>query len=124
MYGLVSEALTELNLISTELGQIALSSSMISEILQWITITLQFSSKINFVISLGFLACTCLFGLSFFFIVRPMAKFIIQRTPVGKPVNEIYIVMILLGVLVMAGLSDAIGLHFVMGPIFFWFGNA
>ncbi|CAL5203009.1 unnamed protein product [Lathyrus oleraceus] len=118
-FAVVSEALTELNLISTELGQIALSSSMISEILQWITITLQFSSKINFVLSLGFLAGTCLFGLSFFFIVRPMAKLIIQRTPVGKPVNEIYIVMILLGVLVMAGLSDLVGLHFVMGPIFF-----
>ncbi|CAK8566436.1 unnamed protein product [Lathyrus sativus] len=118
-FAVVSEALTELNLISTELGQIALSSSMVSEMLQWVTISLQFSSKTNFVLSLGFLVCTCLFGLSFFFIVRPMAKFIIQRTPVGKPVNEIYIVMILLGVLVMAGISDLLGLHFVMGPILF-----
>ncbi|WJX38517.1 hypothetical protein P8452_26170 [Trifolium repens] len=118
-FAVVSEALTELNLISTELGQIALSSAMITELMQWVTITLRFNSKDSFVLSLGFLTCSVLFVLSFFIIVRPMAKFIIRRTPVGKPVNEMYIVMILLGVMVMCALSDALGLYFIIGPILF-----
>jgi Kef-type K+ transport system membrane component KefB len=118
-FAVVSEALTELNLISTELGQIALSSAMITELMQWVTITLRFNSKDSFVLSLGFLTCSVLFVLSFFIIVRPMAKFIIRRTPVGKSVNEMYIVMILLGVMVMCALSDALGLYFIIGPILF-----
>ena len=122
-FAVVSEALTELNLMSTELGQIALSSVMITEIMQWVTITLQvqvktvkFKSIFLAVVALGLWV---LYILSFFFIVRPMARFIIQRTPIGKPVKEMYVIFVLLGVLITVAISDALGLYFVLGPIIF-----
>ncbi|KAJ1417723.1 Sodium/solute symporter superfamily [Sesbania bispinosa] len=118
-FAVVSEALTELNLITTELGQIALSSAMISEIMQWATITLQFNSEGDFIYSVGFMACTSLFIVLLFVLIQPAMKSIARRTPVGKPVNEMYIVMILLGVLIMATIGDTIGLNFIVGPTLF-----
>lgn len=116
-FSVVSEALMELNLITTELGQIALSSAMINEILQWTTIELQFGSPYQFVHwIIWHMIFNCLFIFSLFLIIRPLAKLIARRTPVGKPLNEVYVVMILLGVLVMAAISDANGLYFVFGP--------
>lgn len=50
---------------------------------------------------------------------RDTAELIIRRARVGKPVNEMYIISIFVGVLVMAALSDAIGLYFFIGPILF-----
>jgi Kef-type K+ transport system membrane component KefB len=122
-FAVVSQALTELNLMSTELGQIALSSAMITEMMQWVTITLQVEVKTIKIktIFLAFIALgVCfLYILSFFFIVRPRARIIIQRTPIGKPLKEMYVVFVLLGVLIMVAISDALGLHFVIGPILF-----
>ncbi|AES71244.1 cation/H+ exchanger 3 [Medicago truncatula] len=122
-FAVVSQALTELNLMSTELGQIALSSAMITEMMQWVTITLQIQVKTmkfkNIFFAFIALGLCVLYILSFFFIVRPMARFIIQRTPIGKPLKEIYVVFVLLGVLIMVAISDALGLHFVIGPILF-----
>lgn len=122
-FAVVSQALTELNLMSTELGQIALSSAMITEMMQWVTITLQIQVKTmkfkNIFFAFIALGLCVVYILSFFFIVRPMARFIIQRTPIGKPLKEIYVVFVLLGVLIMVAISDALGLHFVIGPILF-----
>lgn len=118
-FAVVSEALLELNLITTELGQIALYSAMIGEIFYWGTVAVYTYTADGIFFSLGFLICTCLFILWFIYIVRPMMKKIVQRTPKGKPVREMDIIMIILGVLVMAAISDAIGLSVIIGPMLY-----
>ncbi|XP_061375052.1 cation/H(+) antiporter 15-like [Gastrolobium bilobum] len=115
-FAVVCSALTELNLLTTELGQIALSSAMVNEIMQWTMIGLELSPPKNLIYSFVYLSLCGLFVLICVFIVRPVMKIIVERTPMGKPIKEIYVIMILLGVPIMSALSDMIGLHFIIGP--------
>ncbi|KAE9608057.1 hypothetical protein Lal_00003529 [Lupinus albus] len=119
-FPVISDALMEFNLIATEVGQIALSSAMINDILQWLIVVLRR------VISAGSLKSSfmifniqLLFLFFCIFMIRPLMKMIAKRTPVGKQVKEIYIVFTLVGVLVMACLSDIIGISIFIGPILF-----
>lgn len=120
-FTVVVETLTELNLVATELGQIALSSAMISEMLQWIIVEIQFDSTeiMNFSFLLTVLLSAIVVGIILLLIVRPLVNIIVQRTPPGKPMKEEYVIMALLGPLIMAVISDFLGLYFIMGPLFY-----
>ncbi|TKY47587.1 Cation/H(+) antiporter 15 [Spatholobus suberectus] len=119
-FPVVSDALIELNLIATELGQIALSSSMINDNILWFLLVLhRFASEKELRNSFVFLGHWLLFMFFSIFVVRPAVKLIARRTPVGKPVKEVYVVLILLGVLVMSGVGDVIGITFLMGPLIY-----
>ncbi|XP_061375051.1 cation/H(+) antiporter 15-like [Gastrolobium bilobum] len=119
-FPVISDVLMELNLIATELGQIALSSAMINDNIHWVFIaTSRILSLADMRSSLICLAILILFLLFCIFVLRPTMKLIARRTPVGKPVKEIYIVMILLGVLVMGTVSDSLGLTFLLGPLLY-----
>lgn len=119
-FSVISQALLDLNLITSELGQIALSSAMVNDILHltYIVATYLHLNKpkgtytILLILSsfLAFMAsCVC--------IVRPALLWIAKTTPMGKPVRKVYVVMILLSVLVMAFITDFIGLTFLYGPL-------
>ncbi|XP_028212655.1 cation/H(+) antiporter 15-like [Glycine soja] len=119
-FPVVSDAMLELNLTATELGQIALSSSMINDIILWLFIVMHsFTSNVDVKKSIALLGNWCLLVFFNFFVLRPTMKLIAMRTPVGKPVKELYVVLILLGVLVMAGVGDLMGVTFLMGPLIF-----
>ncbi|XP_019437573.1 PREDICTED: cation/H(+) antiporter 15-like [Lupinus angustifolius] len=117
-FPVISEALMEFNLIATEIGQIALCSSMLNDVLQWVIVAAQRVTAAETVKnSVMFFNIHCIFLFFCVFIVRPLMKMIVRTTPVGKQVKEIYVIVILVGVLVMAGLSDIIGISIFMGPI-------
>ncbi|CAJ1858415.1 unnamed protein product [Sphenostylis stenocarpa] len=120
-FAVISESLLELNLMATELGQIALSSAMISELLQWITMELQFNTNLSIDFFLVFLTGACGFGVLCLLIVKPLVNIVVERTLPGKPMKEAYAVLILLGPLVMAAISDSFGIFFVMGPLLYGF---
>ncbi|KAI4306887.1 hypothetical protein L6164_030128 [Bauhinia variegata] len=115
-YPVLSQALLELNLITSELGHIALSSAMINDALEWVSLVVGAMTR-NRQHSAQFLTCYLLMICLCVFITRPAMLIIEKRTPEGKPVKEIYIVLILLGVLIMAAISDIIGLSFLQGPL-------
>ncbi|XP_027337558.1 cation/H(+) antiporter 15-like [Abrus precatorius] len=119
-YPVVSDALIELNLIATDLGQIALSSSMINDSILWCLVVVNGALvEKNLDGSILYFCFLGLFILFSFFILRPTMTFIAKKTPVGQPVKEVYLVFILLGVLFMAGLGDVIGITFLLGPLIF-----
>ncbi|XP_029130891.1 cation/H(+) antiporter 15 isoform X2 [Cajanus cajan] len=119
-FPVVSDAMIELNLIATELGQMALSSAMINDHILWLFLVFhRFASEKILKDSFIFLANWMLFLFFSVFVLRPAMNLIIRRTPVGKPVSEVYVVLILVGVLVMSGVGDAIGVTFLMGPLMF-----
>ncbi|KAK7311187.1 hypothetical protein RJT34_09156 [Clitoria ternatea] len=119
-FPVVSDALIELNLIATELGQMALSSSMINDNILWFfLITSRAVLLKNLSCFVTYLVCFTLFTFFSFFILRPALKWIARTTPTGEPVKEIYVVLILLGALTMTGASDFMGLSFPMGPLVF-----
>ncbi|XP_068475440.1 cation/H(+) antiporter 15-like [Phaseolus vulgaris] len=120
-FAVISDTLMELNLVATELGQIALSSAMITEILQWLTMELQFNTDMSIEVILVFLAGACVFGVLCVVIVRPLVNVAVEKTLPGKPMKEAYVVMLLLGPLIMSAISDSLGVFFIMGPLFYGF---
>ncbi|KAI4306891.1 hypothetical protein L6164_030131 [Bauhinia variegata] len=119
-FPVISDALMELNLITSELGQIALSSSMVNDGIQWIILAIiSLRRDQEALCSFYFLACNC--GMIFFcfFVIRPVVTKIAAKTPTGKPVKEVYIVSILLGVPIMAGVADMLGISLIQGPWLF-----
>ncbi|XP_027337559.1 cation/H(+) antiporter 15-like [Abrus precatorius] len=115
-FAAVSEALVELNLIATEIGQIALSSALVSEMLQWVTMGFQFNSGGDLHFTVIILVAVLGYAFLCIFVIRPVVKIIIQRTPPGKPMKEAYVVLVLLGALAMAAISDIFGIYFIVGP--------
>ncbi|ESW35577.1 hypothetical protein PHAVU_001G246500 [Phaseolus vulgaris] len=117
-FPVISDALIELNLIATELGQIALSSSMINDIILWLLIIFHsFAYESDLKITMNLLGNWSLFMCFMYFVMRPTMKLISRITPVGKPVNEVYVVFILLMVLVMSAVGDMMGVSCLMGPL-------
>ncbi|KAI4306890.1 hypothetical protein L6164_030130 [Bauhinia variegata] len=117
-FPVIHDALVELNLITSELGQIALSSSMLNDGIQWVTLAI-LSVKNSNKDSLSVMFLTCYIGLILvcIFVIRPAFMKLAAKTPPGKPVKEIYIVFILLGVLIMSVLADLIGVTSLQGPL-------
>ncbi|CAI8597383.1 unnamed protein product [Vicia faba] len=117
-FPVITEALSELNLIATELGQLALSSSSFNDCIQFTVIIghhISTTEKPKFQ-ALAVASCI-LFALFCFFVLKPTMKMIARNTPYGKQVKQIYVVFILLGVLIMSGITDTIGVTFMIGPL-------
>ncbi|CAL0320343.1 unnamed protein product [Lupinus luteus] len=119
-FAVVTQTLLELNLLTTELGKIALSSTLIAEIMQWTSVALEIKSMKQIInCSVLFVISLFAFVLFYVLVIRPVMKMIARRTPMGQPVKESYVVMILLGALISAAISDYIGISFVIGPTIF-----
>ncbi|TQD91503.1 hypothetical protein C1H46_022901 [Malus baccata] len=119
-FPVIAQALSELNLMTSELGQLAMSSSLVTEAIQWLsTVAHIVFSKRNpshGVMALVSLLALTIFNFSF---LRPLVLLVVKKTPEGKDVKEGYVVAILVGVLAMALVSDAIGATPITGPILF-----
>lgn len=113
-FPVVSENLLELNLITSELGQIALSATMVSEVVHWMFISI--STIVRSQHTMAFAFSYIVYISLCLVIVRPVTGMISRMTPPGKPVKEGYVLLIQLGVLIMGLLSDLFGLSFIQGP--------
>ncbi|XP_039010134.1 cation/H(+) antiporter 18-like [Hibiscus syriacus] len=106
----VTQALDELNLLSSELGQLSSSITMINEFVSGVFIiigvaTEQKGTRNAIYCALSF--CS-LIPVAVFF-VRPIFRRIINRTPKGKPVEERYVIAVILMTFIMGFITDFIG---------------
>jgi Kef-type K+ transport system membrane component KefB len=115
--------LEELNLLSSEIGRMALSTSIISDAVG-INAILAFEAAkqgevetigavwymVSLVVIVAFMV-TC---------VRRVMEWIIERTPAGQPVDQCFVVAILLSVCVIGFLTDLFGIAIANGPL--WLG--
>ncbi|KAI9110809.1 hypothetical protein K1719_018247 [Acacia pycnantha] len=123
-FAVISQALMDLNLITSELGQIALSASMINDILHalfYLGLYLIHAKEVGSKAHSLFLILMSFWGFiaSGIFIIRPALLMIARNTPTGRPVRKAYVVVILTSVMVMSLITDALGLSFLLGPMFF-----
>ncbi|GMH15425.1 hypothetical protein Nepgr_017266 [Nepenthes gracilis] len=111
----LAPVLNELNLLTTDLAQIALSAAMLNDFILWFNWMVNVQK--NFRVSVTAAVFVC--GLISFavFVVRPAMKWIIKRTPKGKPAKDVYILAILLGVLVMGFLGDVLSASAITGSL-------
>ncbi|KAL5846319.1 hypothetical protein ACOSQ3_009843 [Xanthoceras sorbifolium] len=116
-YPNVAHALGELNLLNSELGQLALSVVVLHSIIGGLHLaTLMFA--IPGAAMKTSLSQLCMFALIAFIVItvlRPLMLWIVKNTPEGKPVKSIYVRLILVAPLITAMLSDAAGTHFLTG---------
>lgn len=113
--------LADLKLLNSELGRLALSSSLISGSFAWFgficffTVKQSTFSKEN---SLPWMSL-CLVGLVIFvvYMLRPIMLWMISRTAEDKAIKESYIFSIFVMLLVCALFGEYIGQHFMLGPM-------
>ncbi|XP_034203865.1 cation/H(+) antiporter 15-like [Prunus dulcis] len=109
-FPVVAQAMDELNLMTSELGQFAMSFAILNDVIFWFLIALHLiftkpdaTYRIESFISV--------FGLILFtvYVIRPIMLSIVKNIPQGQEAKEVHVVAIQLGVLVMAFISDALG---------------
>ncbi|XP_057432074.1 cation/H(+) antiporter 3-like [Lotus japonicus] len=116
-FAVVASLLTELKIQNSELGRLALSSALVSDIL---SIIVAMIAVVVVKTPNGSVMARELF-LSFSLVVliplifRPVMFWIIKNTPEGRPVNEGYIYMIIAMVFVMGVFSVKINHEFISG---------
>ncbi|KAJ3679870.1 hypothetical protein LUZ60_016148 [Juncus effusus] len=108
----VHEILQELGLLNSELGRLALSSSLLQGSIGWTCVLAHVvikQGKQN--IRHGFIALLCCLAIICFIIliIRPYAMWIGRTTPPYARVREVHILVITTLVLVMGFLSDIVG---------------
>ncbi|KAK3019501.1 hypothetical protein RJ639_003173 [Escallonia herrerae] len=117
----VAILLTELKILNTDLGRLAISSAMFCDVLG-ISLTavgfavLQSSSEHPLTPLWAVLSSVALL-VAIVYIFRPALNLILRRIPQGKSVGEVYINAILISVLVAGFASEVIGQHYVLGPL-------
>ncbi|KAL5824527.1 hypothetical protein ACOSQ3_020590 [Xanthoceras sorbifolium] len=116
-YPNVAHALGELNLLNSELGQLALSVVVLHSIMGGLNLaTLMFAIPgASMKLCLSQLCMLALIAFIVFTMLRPLMLWIIRNTPEGKPVKSSYVRLILLAPLIAAMLTDAAGTTFFTG---------
>ncbi|KAG2311501.1 hypothetical protein Bca52824_023058 [Brassica carinata] len=104
----VTFILLELKILSSELGRLVLSASMINDILGMIVSILAYSYP-------DFIA-VIIFFLVVFFIFRPAVEWIVHRTPEGKPVADNCINAVILIAMDSSAYSASFNMKYLLGP--------
>lgn len=115
--------LKELNLINSDVGRLALSTALIGDACG-IGGVLAFEAgkqgEIKSDNSLWFMISVVVVAILLFCCIRPTMMWINRKTPEGEEVDQSFVVAIILGVFVMAFITDMFGIAIVNGS--FWLG--
>ncbi|KAK3017651.1 hypothetical protein RJ639_003268 [Escallonia herrerae] len=114
--------LAELKLLKMEIGRLAMSAALISDLCGWfiLAFAIALSDKETFEwTSIWVLLSSTLFVIFCIFMVQPAVKWLIRQTPEGDTFNEFSICVILSGVMISGFITEAIGIHAVFGAIIY-----
>lgn len=117
-FPVISCFLTELQILNSEIGRLASSSSLVCDVCFSLVATMKFAARLTSTKSIGvtigsFLSTTLLI-LFIVFVVHPAALWAIQHTPEGKPVQEFYICGVLVTLIFCGFVGEVIGLDAVV----------
>ncbi|XP_041006590.1 cation/H(+) antiporter 15-like [Juglans microcarpa x Juglans regia] len=112
--------LTELNMLNTNIGRLALSSAMFCDLLgislTAVALAVMGNKGGGLRPAMAILSSIALV-IGIVFIVKPAILWALNRAPKDKPISESFIRSIFLLVLVIGLLSETIGQHYVFGPL-------
>ncbi|XP_057450797.1 cation/H(+) antiporter 14-like isoform X1 [Lotus japonicus] len=120
----ISRLLSEINILNSEIGRVALSASMVSDASSWILFFLVRNSVKNvyqasFIPAVAMVVTVCYF-ISLFFLLRPLVIWISNRNPRGKPMTEGNFLLIMFILLFIGFSAQSVGQpSFIVA---FWFG--
>ncbi|CAK7338904.1 unnamed protein product [Dovyalis caffra] len=121
----VSYLLMELKIINSQLGRLALASSMHNTVLNLAIGILKGLKNVVLGISIRAGIQACITALAYFMfigiILKKMVFTFIRRTPEGQPLKEIYATITMAFVLLLSSTGDTVGLNYLFGPLIFGF---
>ncbi|GAB2226141.1 hypothetical protein Droror1_Dr00021934 [Drosera rotundifolia] len=121
-FPVLARILAENKLLNTELGRVAMSSALVNDICAWILLAVTIAiaeTNIESYSSIWVILSGVTFVATCVFVIRPLIKWMIQRTPEGENFSNFYICLLLTGVMVFGFITDAIGTHSVFGAFVF-----
>lgn len=121
-FPMMAQYLTEQKMINSEFGRLALSCSLASNLFSFCIITLTILTNQQSGERFQMLKTLCsgvAMALVIFGVVRPMIMRMLKRKTKGESLTEEFISIILVGVLVAAFASQALGLHIGYGPLLY-----
>ncbi|EEF33127.1 K(+)/H(+) antiporter, putative [Ricinus communis] len=117
-FPVVAQFIEELDLLTTELGQLALSSSMLIQMTSHaITIIGVAVTRDSYIHSIYYFLAICATIILAVYVIRPAILLSIKITPEGKPIKEVYVIAILIGTLIMAVITDVMWYDFLSGAL-------
>lgn len=114
--------LAERKLLTTDVGQMAMSAAAVNDVVAWILLALAVAlsnTSSNPIIVLYILLSGVLFVVVMFTIVRPFMAWITRQVVDNEPVPEWIVTLTLVMVLACAFTTDAIGIHEIFGAFVF-----
>ncbi|KAL0928899.1 hypothetical protein M5K25_000829 [Dendrobium thyrsiflorum] len=117
----ISSLLAEFNLLTTKLGRLAMSSSLLADFYcVIISATFLFVTTMVYqsvALGLTFICSCCGFVAAMWLVARPVALWIIRRTPEGSPMDEALFLVILLMAIGSSIAGELIGQSLTFGPL-------
>ncbi|CAK9314607.1 unnamed protein product [Citrullus colocynthis] len=114
--------LDEFEILDSEIGRLACSSSMVCDICYWSVVSFNYTitsleemspeTSLGSFLSNGLLMSLILFG------IRPGAIWMVENSPEGKPVKEIYVFAVFVALLICGLLGEVTGLTALARSIF------
>ncbi|XP_038888187.1 cation/H(+) antiporter 18-like, partial [Benincasa hispida] len=117
-FPVLARILAELNLLTTNLGRIAMSAAAVNDVAAWILLALAIAlsgTGRSPLVSIWVFLCGSVFVLFCFFTLPPAFRWISRRCSKGEPVSELYICATLSTVLAAGFITDLIGIHALFG---------
>ncbi|MCL7038829.1 hypothetical protein MKW94_013142 [Papaver nudicaule] len=124
-FSVLARIIVELKLLTSELGRLAMASAIVNDTLAWIilavgiAITQNEHHHVPTIGALYVILSSVVFVGFCVFIIRPGIEWIIRNTPEGESVSDLYICLILTGVMFCGFVTDSIGTHSTLGAFLF-----
>jgi Kef-type K+ transport system membrane component KefB len=114
-FPLVVHTLSELKLLYTGLGKIALTATMIGDTYAWILFTLFIPFSLNGPKAIYSVVSTAIFVFICIFVVRPIIINVIDRKTERDEWDENQLLFVVMGLLVCSHITDVLGTHNIVG---------
>ncbi|ONK78861.1 uncharacterized protein A4U43_C01F330 [Asparagus officinalis] len=126
-FPVLARVLRDLKLLNTEVGRVSILSSVVNDLFSWVLLALVAVLSGTMRADKGMDGLPFLYillsSLGFFIIcvvlVRPVLKWLVDRTPEGEPMSDIDLGVVIMGVMVSAYVTDFIGVHGVFGAFIY-----
>ncbi|XP_009771787.1 cation/H(+) antiporter 15-like [Nicotiana tabacum] len=121
-FPVIAHYLTELRMVNSDFGRMAMSCSLVSNMFGFLIITITSLSSqpsVEKFIILQNITAGIGFTMVIFFGVRPLIIWGTRRNPPGEPLKQGFICLIFIGVLLSGFCSKALGLHIFYGPLIY-----
>lgn len=121
-FPVLARILAERKLLTTEVGQLAMSVAAVDDVVAWCLLALAVAltgtntkpSVVAWVLLTGIA-----FIITMFVVVQPVMRWVATRSADNEPVKEILVCLTFAGVLIAAFTTDLIGIHAIFGAFLF-----